>query len=1292
MAEAEENAESQQGDALLDAGDDAVSAGNESSAEAAETVASGPGKIRRVLNWLWSWHPFILLGVALVLAFYAWSVYPEPEAQQAPPADLLYSDGLDRLYRVINPDLPLLAATPADEALAARNALLNLFVFHRGTLANYPQFVNPHLLLGEANRLLAEFNPSLADKYYQDAGAAYSDAALWESRENAPGNQAVYDDANFLGGAAGLTAGSVASEEAAAFLAEYGEEIALRRSRRNQYIRYRRAEADVHLGHPELARPVLEEIQREIDGRRREQLRWTIADGIGVDVPPRRAFEIGPARRAFEIGPDEYDNLDLLLARTYDGLGLQEQARSWYLRYQDAMPGGRDHAFVVNRLADISMTEGEVYRRADPIRAEELFAAAAERYRELSESPAATPEQHGNAIAGLAKANSFLAGLIPDAPMTGVDELSAFGRRLRGWLEDFSGQPLPRRTLAVPSAIGNGLVKPEMILPGPHALAGTVAGRLVGMAGGGVTTPREKRRQYLTRALEYYDQLAAMLTGTEAGDRARVQAAKESWNLELKEATVTRLERMFDPLASEELVLAARLGLARAALDRGNLRNAQTLILGGYYHPAALWFTPSDADWRRIASRLGNPLNRAEPGALRRIWEILPDEGKEVAGYAASGRRLDDDYVARFLRSLNMVLRNRDMYRGEDFRSQNRNAYLSYLLARAPELLTAEDVVWRNRLLLEEAWPYELAQKGARSVVGFEPFPPGIEIAPWGMVSQEEVKAFLTSLGAVWSTAAAEADSPEERLRMLMESVEAYRAALDSYQGDAGEILYDLARNYEAMAEIRELRGEHSQALILTAAAGQSYFDVSLRARGAPREMDALLLSGDAFFRAGLLERTVESQNRFLERFGYTASSGSDAALSVVRAENLLGRAYWFMDDTDKALDAFRRNIGRRTPDRFKSIYYIGRVLMDKGVAANDTSLLGDANRPLPEFDRNGDPVIESALQAFNFLRQSQGINPTARAWRWATFDLARLQYLFAERSRREWERRAATEQTAEEEARPWLGLYDRARVTLTEALERYPLRRNGGIGLSVRVEPEDYADVMASRFEAEYMLAETLLVLAEARKDATLRSLARAHLENLRDPRRYAAPLFDETLDRFQLNAAVIRDEIEGGDWDARLPLPRTRLGDDEGPTHSPRQLRASLRNALLRLANQYFLAGEEAAGRQTDTDDSVPQEQGTVPGEAESFYRRSYEVYQSLYDRFGVADGTQAMVGMGDALSRMGLREEAANHYRMAVNIAELQPDDVRADGRLDIGPAFWGRAASERLTDLQEGYRVP
>jgi hypothetical protein len=1271
MAEAEIIPTSQEGAAGVAGGTDAAAKAPEREASGEAAAPQGPGIARRVLERLIAWHPFILMAAAAGLAMFAWSVYPEKEAVVPPTPEEFYHEGLDRLYRAINPDLPLIAASPAEEAMAARNAFMNLFVFHRRELPSIPEFINPHLLLAEANRILAEANPDPAANHQADAIASYGEAALWEKMLRPTDNAAAYAAANYLDRRDWTPEAASSPEE---FLAENDDEIRLRRERRDEYIRYRIAGADIAQRHPELALAVLTEIQRGIDDRRREELRRSIGDEArGGDLP----------RRAFELGPEEYDSISMLIARASDDMGLREQAKHWYLRYLSTEPESRDIPLVTERLAAIYRDEGEIYRRVNTEQAAAAYAAAAGYYASLAASSAATREQRETAVLGLAEVNSRLADLTPAGEPAGTDKLSLVGAALKGWLEEFSGQPLPSRTLAAPLAVGNLLSKPELALPLPHVPASAMAGSLVAMAGGGMATPLEQRRRYLSLAMENYDRAAGYLGEGETRDRALVLAARESWRLGLKRETRERLEKMLDPLSSPELILAARLGLAVAAIDSGDLRKAGLLILGGRMHPLPLWFSAGDADWRTLAASLGRPANQAAPGVWRVLWDAISPEGREIARYAASGRRLNDAYVDRFVRAMNEVLRRSDFYRADNFPPGERDADLESLLARPAEMLAHDEMVWRNRLLLEEALPYDLARKGSAGTIGYPPFPPAAELPPGGLVDPDEVRDMLLALAEKWGEPPEASATLADRARRLVESAAAYQAALSRYRGDSGEINHALALNRERLADIREAQGRSLEALPLTAEAARRYLDVSLLAEGSPREMQSLLNAGDAFFRAGLLERTVESMERFMERFGHASVPGAESTMAVSLALNLLGRAQWFLNDPAGAIRSFQRNIAIRSPERFKAIYFIGRVLLDEGEAKDDPALLGSDADPLPELDRNNDPVIATALQAFNYLRQSQGISPIARVWRWSSFDLAKLRHAMAERARRQAEGGGAAVPASSgigregEDDSPWLALYDRARENLTEALGRYPLTRNGGNGLSVRVEPADYADVMAARFEAEFLLAKTLLVLADGRNDDSLAALARVHLENLKDRRRYAAALFDTSLNRFQLNAAIIREEL-GGDGE---PLERSRLGDDDGPVRSPSVYRPMLRNAMLLLANEYFRAGEKALAREDGES-----------GDAAGFYRRSYAVYQDIHDRFGDAYGAQAMVGMGDNMARLGQADIAANHYRMARNIAAAAPAGESGGDSVNTGPEFWGGMAEARLRDMEAGYRTP
>ncbi|MDR3210975.1 MAG: hypothetical protein LBU79_03560 [Planctomycetota bacterium] len=1220
--------------------------------------------LAEALAWLFHWHSMLFLGFALLLGLVALIVYPEPKQPYIPPANNLYNDGLNRLYRSINPDLPLLGTTLLDEALAARNAFLNLFLFHGNQLRNYPEFINPHLLMAETNYRAASFNPDLAANFLVTARQLYDDALAWEQRSDSPENLQRYALNNYLASPPALD-----HPETGPYLKEHENEVELRRQRRDDYIRYRMAEIDIRQDHPDLAIPFLETLSNTQRSQRRNDLLATIHGEYALP-------EV--SQGAFELGTGELARLPLLLAQANDALGQFERAQTDYLTFLANTPEGPERIIALTHLAKGAMEMGEVWRNSDPARSRQSYQTASNYYNEIANATDISGSERNYAILQSARTATALASLVPEASKTVVDAFKDAGEALVTTLEKFTSKSLPQRTLGLPAAAAKTLVSPLSVTPTPLALPEWLIGEAFAMSTGGLETAYSVRRQLLQKAVRFYDLLAAQHAGTAEGEDSAVMAANDTWDLGLKDEATRRYLALMDPLLRPETHLAARLGLANIAFQSGDLEGANHLIFGGRRHTRPLWFTPDDANWQLMATRLGNPGNRTENNVWRRIWDFLPSEAREIAYYAASGRSLDSILQGRFLKGLNAILRLNGFYDPSYFPDLEKDANLEYLLAKHPETRTSEDVVWLNRLVLEESWPYDLTQKGKESNIVFLPFPPGIDLDPSGLTPPRALANLATRLARGWAASANDTSDLPERMRLLLNSSDAYNAAIDSYQADQGELLPELAGIYERQADTREGQSRHRDALSLTAQAGRTYLAVSSRARGSPREMDSLLAAADAFFRSGLLERTIESLNLFIERFAYTAPPSSEISMSVAVAENLLGRAYWFLGDYPQAAVSFNRNIKRRTPERFKSVYYLGRLMLEEGrIPGADTGSLGDPAIPLPELDADGDPLVKSALQAFNYIRQHQSINPTARAWRWSTFDAGHLAFSMAENARLAAESvpAPATPDPPDATAAPlpaWLSRYEEARQALTEALERYPLRLNGngGPGLSVRVEPEDYADLMASRLETEYVLAKTLLRLADAHGDEELYALARAHFSNISNPDRYADALFDTSLDRFQLNSAVIREEVERGNWNTGVPLPRTRLGDDEGLTHSPTYLQGLLRNSMFLLAQESYRAAERVSAQDNAA--------------AQGLYRQSYDTYQSIYDRFGLADGPQAMLGMADVLNRLGLDEAADNHYRLAENIARLQDPAMSSDGLLQIGPEFWGKQANWRLQD--------
>lgn len=1204
------------------------------------TVPAGPGLFGRVWGLLVAYHPFLALGAAGMLAIAAWLVYPKDVTVPPPAAETLYIDGLDRLYRTLSPDLTLRSGDPVIEAAAARASLLNLFIFYGETLQDYPWFINPYLLLAESNRLIALYNPDLARDFTTGSIKAYESALYWDERL---GNNEEYLLANYG-----------TPEEALP-----KEVLEERIRRRTNYIKYRIALADITLGKVDEAIPVIQEMINEEKDRERDRTRRT-ASGIADSLPTR----------LFELGRQDYLDAPFHLAAALDRQGKYQEAMTEYRVFLRTVDNSPYRVEALRRIAEISSEDGDVYKTIEKDRALSSYLSAATEYDELAASPDATPEERRLARYHAALSYLSVAELEATGPKSWIDKLADSGETAARAVERATGHAWPGRAKALPAALGKLASSTGLWLPDPAGYVSAFGGATLTQVAVDGQSPYAQHLRLQNLAIERFDSVARDGPNDPLGIPARLRAAKVRVETGLFNMAREQFLSLLDSNPPADVIYACRDGLARIAMDENDWMTAKRLLTGGMEKNRPSWLEFKDADWLRLARNLGEPSNRQKPGIYRLLWRLMPQEGRDIAELAAAGRTLGAGYEVRLIQALNTALSKADFFDREDFADLSPHPSALALINADPELLTKDDLVWRNRLLLEEALPYDIAPTAMRETIRYEPFPPAVKLPPSPLLTADEVAGDILRLARGLTKTASGEKNEDERFRLLREAEQTYNFSLENYPTLLGETLPELAAVYDDMARIRDLQGNHQAAMELTARAAGTYMRVNTEAKGAASEPDSLLAAADDYFRVGLLEKAIDTINIFLNQFGYLSRPESELATMVARTQNLLGRCYWMLGDNVKALEAFTANLSRRTPESYKSMYYIGRVMLEEGLwPGGDAALLGDPKDPLPRLDRDGAPIITSSLQAFNHIRQRQGIDPMARPWRWSTFDLGWNYYALADKARRA-EMEAAQKNGTEPDSGKWLPLYNQARDILVESLERYPLRKNGqGPGISVRTEPEDYADTMAERFFAEYLLAQTLLILADVESNSHLRPLARAHLENASNPGNYSDALFDPALDRFQIIAAVIRDAL--GDNSANLF--RTRLGDDEGPGYSPKQMRLRLRNAILMLADLYYSAGEEAR---------------ILPGgaeEAQNFFNRAFQTYQALYDRMGQSDGPQAMVKMGDCLLRMGKDQEAANHYRMAINIAKAQPADTKSDGLLDIGPAYWAAQAEQRLQDM-------
>ncbi|HUY33360.1 MAG TPA: ABC transporter permease [Pirellulales bacterium] len=133
---------------------------------------------------------------------------------------------------------------------------------------------------------------------------------------------------------------------------------------------------------------------------------------------------------------------------------------------------------------------------------------------------------------------------------------------------------------------------------------------------------------------------------------------------------------------------------------------------------------------RALSKKIQDEQAAPPPSPGKQIWPLLSDELKrrltEPEGGAAAGNWPGQDYM-ELSGELNDLLDESDLYDPAAWAGKTMDPQAERLLARGAERLAADDLARLNRLLLEAAYPKEIARSRAREVVmgylWYRPFP-----------------------------------------------------------------------------------------------------------------------------------------------------------------------------------------------------------------------------------------------------------------------------------------------------------------------------------------------------------------------------------------------------------------------------------------------------------------------------------------------------------------------------------------------------------------------------------------
>lgn len=1224
-----------------------------SDAPAPSSGSSGGGigaMISSILSRLWALHPFILMGVALSMALTAYLLLPQEAKEPVPPLSSYYLGALSDFDKLLSPALPL---TQDDLREASQSAYVRMsaaFKHPDEDIRLRPDWINPHLLLAEAARIYADYAPARRKELIEQAGREYSLAIDWlernqaHSTEDATRSLFSYDNR------------SLPSEK----------EFEIRVRRQADYLRFYHAVMSLQTGASNLAR---EELQRLIDRYQQEDLQRQRNELLGLGQDVRREATFLPKK--FELTDDDRNRFDYYLGKIYETLDQPEEAEREYRKYLVDASASQERFDALMRLGtmyakrgDETVSKGEqkTIPQAEANRmATSLYRAAADKYIQIvDDSAPETILREAYYRGGLALLS--ITRLITVGRDTWWDFSGRVGQGMLDQLEQISGQQVPERTRLLPGILGKFLLD-GALTPDPGLVSG---GAFSGVALDLASRPRRtlmaERDALLSRA-------RTLFSGAQAGGESELTGAADAmiahtWLVSgMYDRARSHFQHTQTNYADAAIQLSCRLGIAESYLKENELDRARVRLIGGVEKTESSLLSEDDIrDWPALCRRLQEEGQSNPDGLIGRIWNGFSEQTRKLVDKTSRTARMSENGHTLVLNELNRMLSSPRLYDSDELADLHLPEQALILMQRDRRIFSELETLWLNRLVLDTLFAREFEPTELGEVI--EPLPPKEKLPhdTLSLVSEDRIVALFLQLSRAYQQEAELLRKDSESIARSPEQAMAVRRATESasilnevllvnYTVNRPEVLMETAGLYSRLAELAALPSTQDTELAreMTAKAAATYSRVALEAASTPLEEESLLKAGQGFYAAEMFERAGESLEAFRTRY--------PTADRIGEVCNLLGRSYRNLGQLTDAVRVYLENSQRKTPDGRKSLYYLGAVYLQLGSSGIDPEVLGYPEDPLPH-EENGVLRINSALQAFNHVRRVQGIDPSSRPWRWATFDLGTTWYRIAERERKGLDTSENPANAAEKER--ILGLYENAEAVLREALERYVLKTvKDGQGIDPEREPEDYAEVQRQRLVAEYYLGQTLRYMGGLGDREKARE-SRTRFADIIDLRHYPETIFSEQIT-------------------AHSYLVRSVLGQTEGPVVDIPYLRQIKWNTYFLLGQSYFNEGETL------------RDAADANGARDAF-RESYRVYQQALDRLPPRDAPAVLYQMGECLMELDRRVDAANLYRLVVSrsenlLREEETSGVVQTGAADLGPSAWTSLAEGRLRDIEQ-----
>ncbi len=1230
--------------------EDITSSDNNSSEQPA------PPKERKkvdILPLLWKLHPFLFLGLALMLSVFAYNLIPK-KAKEKPKTLIFYYDrSVAALNEASNPLLDNSENHIQESIQKAKTDFEYVFTHtsYRDQMNRAPELTNPFMLYGVSLFLYGTNDRITQNKTntFQQAVWAFAQAIEWETKHWDERQQKIYDTQYFNDNE------------------PFDEKVlAARKLLRNQYLRYMLARSAIYAGQYYLAESELDSLIKDFQSESFAANEiWKTVESL----PPHK----------YELLPEDRTLLYFFLAELNEKRNETQNAEKNYRIYLLHAKRSEEYFQALMRLGDIYFSKAKVEDDKNNIEdARRLYSEAADIFSKVvAASPPSDILRRAYFTGGRAYYNMALT--IPTSENSIWNISEKFSDELKYLLQDFSnGNMLPPQTLYTPLALGRTISQNAISSATPitffteHALGGALT-----LLSKERLTPESEKRSLLWKATMYFN-------GSQGG---RLQEYDGPANIMLARIHMINgnyadarklLVHTRTYFWSPEIEVASKLGIAISYLMEGDLDRAYVRFIGGPEKIESSLLTVNDIkSWEGICEKIYKETLEDTPNPGKRIWGLLPKNMQDIISTVATTGKFAERYKPIFIRRMNEILSSEEFYDKKFFSDIEPTSTTYALLDENITLLTLQNRQWLNRMLLDASYRTYILPTDPGTII--DPFPSSKDFAPFEnsvLLTKNRVIQSLLTLSEEYTK---QANSTLDELRNINYSPDANEIRIlasiprrdlehatkinefliKEYTPEyIGDIMMENAAIYRQRAQLAGAEPFRNMELAkeLTATTADKYILIGKSGDYLSLEQKALIEAGRNYYAASKYGKASEALSIFVANYPSSDQIGW--------ASNLLGRCYWYLKRFDDALRVYRDNSNRRTPDGRNSLYYLGAVYLDAETIIKDNTIvnvIGNPDEPYAKENSDGNIFPDTALQVFNEVRRKEGISPTSRPWRWATFGLGKVWFDIAEKARDAELNKADTE-NREPHPIEWKGLYQNAADILREGLERYKLKysESDPVGISLNEEPEDYYDVMRERMQNEYYLALALRILAQDDVNSN-EDEVRLRLEDVTSQELYPNTMFELEADKLLLSN-------------------RSVLGVNAGPIVNARYLEEIRRNSFFLLAESWSSLGRKY-------DQSTPPQRS----QAIDAYEKALQVYRRSRDRLSIYDGPRILYNMGETMIRLGRPEDAKRMFLMVITqtdqITESSANNVSQQIRDEVNNTqMWKSLAESRLRDLQ------